>query len=234
MLTEILDRWEILRELRQQQTTWQQRWDLAQANYQAALTQLETADRQRLHAVLSEILAENQPVSAAAPRAFQEAPPLPTTLPTPTDLALDADPAFGRTARPSSPIPAVAPADGASPPADGQDWDPAPAAGAPDTAPGDLPAAPSSQAKSPGGPPSPPPPTGTTPAEPADPHEALLQWATETIGDGVSENVLFQALRKSPFAAKASDLFKILESRDAFYDTDDGDILVRSLRTTHV
>jgi hypothetical protein len=77
-----------------------------------------------------------------------------------------------------------------------------------------------------------PTPTPGPATSPADSPEALLQWATDTIGDGVTENELFQALRKSPFAAKASDLFKILEKLDAFYDTDDGDIRVRSLRTT--
>jgi hypothetical protein len=58
----------------------------------------------------------------------------------------------------------------------------------------------------------------------------LLQWATETIGDGLTENELFQSLRKSPFAGQARQLFELLRERDAFYETDEEIIYVHSLK----
>ena len=60
--------------------------------------------------------------------------------------------------------------------------------------------------------------------------QTLLQWATDTIGDGITENELFQAMRKSPFAGQARLLFELLRERDAFYETDDEAIHVHSLR----
>ncbi len=70
-----------------------------------------------------------------------------------------------------------------------------------------------------------PPATDPTPAQ-----LDLLQWATETIGDGVTENELFQAMRKSPFAGQARQLFELLRERDAFYETADEVIHVHSLK----
>lgn len=70
-----------------------------------------------------------------------------------------------------------------------------------------------------------PPATEPTPAQ-----LDLLQWATETIGDGVTENELFQAMRKSPFAGQARQLFELLRERDAFYETSDEVIHVHSLK----
>ncbi len=67
-------------------------------------------------------------------------------------------------------------------------------------------------------------------AEPTPAQLDLLQWATETIGDGVTENELFQAMRKSPFAGQARQLFELLRERDAFYETADEVIHVHSLR----
>ncbi len=59
---------------------------------------------------------------------------------------------------------------------------------------------------------------------------SLLEWATQTIGDGITENELFQALRSSAYASQSRGLFEILKERDAFYETDDGTIHVYSLK----
>lgn len=64
----------------------------------------------------------------------------------------------------------------------------------------------------------------------SSPQLDLLRWATDTIGDGITENELFQAMRKSPFAGQARQLFELLRERDAFYETDDEVIHVHSLR----
>lgn len=73
--------------------------------------------------------------------------------------------------------------------------------------------------------------TTSNPAtEPTPAQRDLLQWATDTIGDGVTENELFQAMRKSPFAGQARQLLELLRERDALYETDDEVIHVHSLK----
>lgn len=57
----------------------------------------------------------------------------------------------------------------------------------------------------------------------------LLAWATEAIGGGLSENELFQALRRSPFAKQARELFEVLRELDAFEETKEGTIWVKAI-----
>ncbi|MDP1562612.1 MAG: hypothetical protein Q8M16_14640 [Pirellulaceae bacterium] len=175
MLTEVLDRWDILVELQQQKATWQQRWDRAQTAFEQSLLAIDPRDAQRLRRVLEESLP--QALSGTA------------IHPGPTAVLEESPPASHDSS--DSNI---------------------------DEAHLDEP----------------------TTVELASVEESevtldeLLAWAADVVGDGVSENVLFQELRKSKYSSHARLLFDALKERDAFYQLDDEIIRVYSLRSLSV
>lgn len=67
MLTEVLDRWDILVELQRQQATWQRRWDRAQSAFEQSLLAIDPRDAQRLRRVLEESLPQALSNSAIHP-----------------------------------------------------------------------------------------------------------------------------------------------------------------------
>ncbi len=202
MLTEILDRWEVLLELKQQQATWQQRWDRAHSAFEQSLATIDTRDAERLRKVLAESL----------PQSFVG----PVTNPTPNNPPST----LSQTSKPSETFT--------------ESKNVTPPVGEPQVANVDV----DCEAKAERPVASVPTPSVAVPADPVPKPAAeeeitlddLLTWATEIVGDGVTENVLFQELRKSKYSSHARQLFDALKELDAFYETEDDVIRVQSLR----
>jgi hypothetical protein len=238
MLSEVLDRWEILVELHRQQASWQQRWDKAQIAFEQSLQAIPSRDAERLRRVLEESLPRTTiaPVAKSAqhPSTGSEAKAIaPETLPAPANsanngpqisqeiLANEEPVATKRSSTKSSPgtdTNSVAAFDDPSKMADDQ----------PES---DIAEVQSEQVSLPAD-------ASTTDPAPLEVPEVtleeLLNWAAEIIGDGVPENILFQELRKSKYSSHARQLFEALKERDAFYETDDEVIRVHSLRQVTV
>jgi hypothetical protein len=212
MLTEILDRWETMVELQQQRATWQLRWEQAQAAFEQSLRSLDARDAARLKRVLAESL----------PRLSNSLPSASTTM---TNLP-EASPPCASTA---SDLPMGPPAEynsraACNPTAESElNPDPTPATS-------EVVATASETAE-----PASLSPAAATELEEQVNEEAtldeLLTWATEVVGDGVTENVLFGELRKSKHARQARQLFDALKELDAFYETEDDVIRIHSLKS---
>jgi hypothetical protein len=218
MLTEILDRWETMIELQQQRATWQLRWDQAQAAFEQSLRSIDARDAERLKRVLAESLprlANSLPSAATTMTNLPEAsPPCASTA---------SDTPTGPPAENDSPAACNSPAACTSPAESALNPDPTPATSDVDTTASEI------------AEPAPLSPAAATELEEQVNEEAtldeLLTWATEVVGDGVTENVLFQELRKSKHARQARQLFDALKELDAFYETEDDVIRIHSLKS---
>lgn len=218
MLTEVLDRWEVLVELQQQMATWQQRWDRAQLAFEQSLQSIDQRDAHRLRRVLEESLPQvaSRPTSPATakptppiespsesisppradndtPRPVQEAHPVQEAVE--RDVFVSHEPRFHEPENAS-----ISAGDSNSEEINSVE-------------------------------------PGSVDSMVVDDSEAtlddLLTWATEIVGDGVPENVLYQELRNSKYSGQARQLFEALKELDAFYETDDEVIWIRSLRSMH-
>ncbi|MBL8888471.1 MAG: hypothetical protein JNL67_00735 [Planctomycetaceae bacterium] len=233
MLTEILDRWEVLRELQQQQATWQQRWDRAQMAFDEALRTIDARDADRLRRVLAETLTSFGKTTSSvhatnsANSVRSEIQTLPDDQPAPkahaTVLASATAPAHGG-------FPVANPEANLEPPSFQASMNANVAASSDQLAVTTISA---SDSPLPEPTPSEPEPVAAAPSIVVEEEyslDELLTWATETIGDGMTENALFQELRKSKYSRQARQLFDSLKELDAFYETDDDVIRVQSLR----
>ncbi len=238
MLSEVLDRWEILVELQRQQASWQQRWDNAQVAFEQSLRSIPERDAERLRRVLEESLPRTTfaPVAKSAQHPSSGSAIKTVAPETPASQANSAkrgpqisqeildnlDPLSTTLASPqslpSSGTDSVAVFDESTKTADEE----------PEFEGAEV----ESQQGTPSGEAS-----ITEPATLEVPEvtlDELLNWAAEIVGDGVPENVLFQELRKSKYSSHARPLFEALKERDAFYETDDEVIRVHSLRQVTV
>lgn len=215
MLTEILDRWEVLRELQQQQATWQQRWDRAQAAFDESLQAIDARDADRLRQVLAETLTTFGKATTLFTAANSGEHPSATGPLSHSPVAL-AEPI----AAPISPDTSAAPHN-----APATINEATVAKSTPEKI--EEPAAASTSVQ-----PEPAPSETETSVESEIEYslDDLLTWATETVGDGMTENALFQELRKSKYSRQARQLFDSLKELDAFHEGNDGVVQVQSLR----